>query len=45
MDRLERSVLAPGEFDALVDSIDRREIDPYTAADALVDKAARERRH
>ena len=30
---------------ALVDRIDRREIDPYTAADALLDKAARERRH
>ena len=45
MDRLERTMLAPGEFAALVDRIDRREIDPYTAADALLDQAARERRH
>ena len=30
-------VLAPGEFDALLDRIAAREIDPYTAADGIVD--------
>jgi LAO/AO transport system kinase len=45
MDRLEHDVLGPGEFDALVERIDRREVDPYTAADALLERAAGERRH
>lgn len=36
---LERHVLAPGEFAALVEAMARREIDPYTAADRLLDRA------
>ena len=36
MEHLERHVLAPGEFDALVDRIAAREVDPYTAADDLL---------
>jgi len=41
MDHLERSVLAPGELTATVDRIAAREIDPYTAAAALLDRAIR----
>jgi LAO/AO transport system kinase len=37
--RLEQSVLAPGELDALVDRVGRREIDPYAAADELLARA------
>ena len=33
---LERHVLAPGEFDAVLDRVAARETDPYTAADAIV---------
>ena len=36
---VERHVLAPGEFDALVGRIARREIDPYTAAAGILDRA------
>jgi LAO/AO transport system kinase len=39
MNRLETGVLDPGEFDALVDRIAAREIDPYTAADGLLQRA------
>jgi LAO/AO transport system kinase len=39
IDRLEREVLAPGEFVTLVDRIAAREIDPYTAADDLLKRA------
>jgi len=39
MDHLERHVLAPGEMAATVDRIASREIDPYTAAAGLLDRA------
>jgi LAO/AO transport system kinase len=35
-ERLEGQMLAPGEFQAMVDRIAARQIDPYSAADALV---------
>ena len=38
MDHLERDVLAAGELDAIVDRIAAREVDPYTAADDLLDE-------
>ncbi len=39
MDHLERQVLAPGEFGAIVDRIASREMDPYTAANDLLNRA------
>jgi LAO/AO transport system kinase len=36
---LEEDVLAPGEFAEALDRIARRELDPYSAADALLDRA------
>jgi len=36
MDRMEQRVLAPGELHALAARIAAREIDPYTAAAALI---------
>lgn len=39
MARLEREVLAPGEFDAVVDRVAGRELDPYSAANDLVARA------
>ncbi len=39
MSHLERHVLAAGEFDALVDRIASRELDPYSAANGLLDRA------
>jgi len=39
MDHLEQRVLAPGELATLVDRIAAREIDPYTAAATLLEKA------
>lgn len=39
MDRVERDVLAPGELDGLVARIAARELDPYTAASAIVARA------
>ena len=41
MDYLERHVLASGEMAATVDRIASREIDPYTAAAGLLDRAIR----
>ena len=38
MDRLEREVLAPGELGAIVDRIAAREVDPYTAANELLNR-------
>jgi LAO/AO transport system kinase len=38
MDHLERHVLAPGELAATVDRIAHRELDPYTAAAALLER-------
>jgi LAO/AO transport system kinase len=39
LDHLERRVLAAGELAAVVDAIAAQQIDPYTAADRLVDRA------
>jgi LAO/AO transport system kinase len=39
MERLETVILAKGEFDAIVDRIAARELDPYTAADSLLARA------
>ncbi len=39
MDRLDRNVLAAGEWAATIDLIAERQLDPYSAADALVDRA------
>jgi len=39
MDRLERQVLAPGELGEMVDRIAAREIDPYSAANDLLERA------
>ena len=39
MTRLERDVLAAGEFDAVVDRVAGRELDPYSAANDLVARA------
>ena len=41
MDHLERHVLAPGELTATVERIAARELDPYTAAAALLERAIR----
>jgi LAO/AO transport system kinase len=40
---VEQTLLAPGEFDALVERIAAREVDPYTAADDLVARSLRPR--
>jgi LAO/AO transport system kinase len=39
MDHLERKVLAKGELRAIVDRIAARDVDPYTAANALLERA------
>jgi LAO/AO transport system kinase len=39
LDHLERRVLAPGEFDALLVRIAAREVDPYTAVTAILTRA------
>jgi LAO/AO transport system kinase len=39
MQRLERDVLRQGELDAIVDRIAARELDPYTAANELLQRA------
>jgi LAO/AO transport system kinase len=36
---VERHVLAPGEFDRILEEIAARQLDPYTAADGIVDRA------
>jgi LAO/AO transport system kinase len=41
MDHLERTVLAPDELGAIVDRIASREVDPYTAANDLLERALR----
>ena len=38
---VEAKVLAPGEFDAMLDRIARREVDPYTTADEILARALR----
>lgn len=39
VDRLEREILAPGELDTFIDRVAARDIDPYSAADALIARA------
>jgi LAO/AO transport system kinase len=39
MDHLERQVMAPGELGAIVDRIESRELDPYSAANDLLRRA------
>jgi LAO/AO transport system kinase len=39
MDHLEREVLASGELGAMVERIAARELDPYTAANDLLERA------
>ena len=39
MRHLESAVLAPGEFDVLLDRVARRETDPYTAAASVMSRA------
>jgi LAO/AO transport system kinase len=39
MDHLERQVLAPGELGAIVDRIAARDVDPYSAANDLLQRA------
>jgi LAO/AO transport system kinase len=39
MERLDRNVLAAGEWAATIDRIAERQLDPYSAADALLDRA------
>jgi LAO/AO transport system kinase len=39
MERLDRDVLAPGEWTTMVDRIGARELDPYSAADAVLERA------
>jgi hypothetical protein len=41
MDHVERQVMADGELQALLDRIAARELDPYTAADAVLRRALR----
>lgn len=41
MQFLEKSVLAPGEFDRLLDRITARETDPYAAAESVLSRAVR----
>src|SRR5690606_19130254 len=36
LEHVERTLLAPGEFEALVDRIAAREIDPYSAAEEIL---------
>ena len=46
MNRLEREVMKPGELEAVVDRVAARELDPYTAARDLLERAlADPRRH
>jgi hypothetical protein len=39
LQHVERSVLAAGEFDATLDRIAARELDPYTAVDDIIGRA------
>jgi GTPase len=39
VDRLEREILEPGELDAFIDRVAARDIDPYSAADAVIARA------
>jgi LAO/AO transport system kinase len=39
VEHVEGSVLAPGEFDAILDRIARRDVDPYTVVDEIMARA------
>jgi GTPase len=39
MEHVERVLLGPGQFEALVDRIAKREVDPYTAASEILERA------
>jgi LAO/AO transport system kinase len=39
MEHVEKGLLGPGQFEALVDRIARREVDPYTAASDILSRA------
>ncbi|HWI18056.1 MAG TPA: methylmalonyl Co-A mutase-associated GTPase MeaB [Vicinamibacterales bacterium] len=41
MEHVEKGLLGPAEFEALVDRIARREVDPYTAASDILEQALR----
>ena len=41
LEHAEHRVLEPGAFDRLVDQVAGAEVDPYTAADAVLDQALR----
>jgi LAO/AO transport system kinase len=41
MERLDRDILVAGEWAATIDRIAERQLDPYSAADALLDRALR----
>ena len=43
MSHLEQDVLSAGEFEAIVDRIAAREVDPYTAATELLERASMDR--
>ena len=42
LDFVERTLLGEGEFDALVDRIAAREVDPYSAAEDLLTRSLRQ---
>jgi LAO/AO transport system kinase len=42
MEHVEKNLLAPAEFEALVDRIAKRELDPYTAASDILSKALKQ---
>jgi LAO/AO transport system kinase len=39
MEHVERTMLEPGEFEALVERLAKREVDPYTAASDILERA------
>jgi putative protein kinase ArgK-like GTPase of G3E family len=41
MQHVERRVLKPAEFDQILDRIAAREMDPYSAVDAILERAVR----
>jgi LAO/AO transport system kinase len=43
MEHVETSLMAPSEFEALVERIAKREVDPYTAASDILSKALKQK--
>jgi hypothetical protein len=43
MEHVEQHLLSAGDFEALVDRIARREVDPYTAASDILSKALKQK--